>query len=542
MNSNYKIPVPFNEPIKSYAPGSPEKKALKKKLDEMYNQKIEIPLIINGEEVKTGNMGKSICPHDHQHVLAEFHQAGEKEVKDAIAASQEAWKTWSVMPWEERAAIFLRAAELLTGPYREEMNAATMLCQSKSAFQAEIDCVAELADFLRFNVYYMQEIYQNQPENVKTIWNRMEYRPLEGFIYAITPFNFTSIGGNLPTAPAIMGNVALWKPSRTAVYSNYVFMKILHEAGLPKGVVNFIPGPSSSITNIVLEDPHFSGIHFTGSTAVFNMLWQRSAENLNKYKTYPRIVGETGGKDFLVVHHSACPRQVATAIVRGAFEYQGQKCSANSRAYLPKGKWNETWKELQEELSRIKMGDVRDFSNFVNAVIDKASFDNIKDYIQYAKDSKDADVIWGGTCDDSKGYFVEPTIILTTDPHFKTMEEEIFGPVITFYLYEDDKFEEILHVCDTTSVYGLTGGVFATDREAVVLAQDVLRHAAGNFYINDKTTGAVVGQQPFGGARKSGTDDKAGSVFNLLRWTSVRTTKECLLPPTDFVYPFMDEE
>ncbi|MCK5848574.1 MAG: L-glutamate gamma-semialdehyde dehydrogenase [Caldisericia bacterium] len=542
MNSNYKIPVPKNEPIKTYAPGSPEKIELKNKLEEMYNKKIEIPLIINGEEVRTGNMGKSICPHDHKHVLAEFHQAGEKEIKDAIEASQKAWMMWSIMPWEERAAIFLRAAELLAGPYRAEMNAATMLCQSKNVYQSEIDSVAELVDFLRYNVYFMQEIYQNQPNNSDGVWNRLEYRPLEGFVYAITPFNFTSIGGNLPTAPAIMGNVSLWKPSRTAVYSNYVFMKILHEAGLPKGVVNFIPGPSSKISDIVLENPNFAGIHFTGSTEVFNMLWKRSAENMPKYKSYPRIVGETGGKDFLVVHKSANPREVATAIVRGAFEYQGQKCSANSRAYLPRGKWNEIWKEIQEEMSRVKMGDVMDFTNFINAVIDKVSFDKISNYIEYAKNSKDADIVWGGKCDDSKGYFVEPTIILTTDPHFKTMEEEIFGPVITFYLYEDDKYSEVLELCNSTSQYALTGGIFATEREAVIQAEHVLRNAAGNFYINDKTTGAVVGHQPFGGARVSGTNDKAGSVFNLLRWTSIRTTKECFLPAKDFVYPFMDEE
>ena len=388
----------------------------------------------------------------------------------------------------------------------------------------------------------MQEIYQNQPNNSEGIWNRLEYRPLEGFIYAITPFNFTSIGGNLPTAPAIMGNVALWKPSRTAVYSNYVFMKILHEAGLPKGVVNFIPGPSSKISDIVLEDPNFAGIHFTGSTEVFNMLWKRSAENMPKYKSYPRIVGETGGKDFLVVHKSANPREVATAIVRGAFEYQGQKCSANSRAYLPKGRWNEIWKEIQEEMSRVKMGDVMDFTNFINAVIDRSSFDKIAGYIEYAKNSKDADIIWGGKCDDSKGYFIKPTIILTTDPHFKTMEEEVFGPVITFYLYEDDKYAETLELCNSTSQYALTGGIFATEREAVIQAEHVLRNAAGNFYINDKTTGAVVGHQPFGGARVSGTNDKAGSVFNLLRWTSIRTTKECFCPARDFAYPFMDEE
>jgi 1-pyrroline-5-carboxylate dehydrogenase len=542
MNSNYKIPAPINEPILSYAPNSPERIQLKKKLDEMYQTKIEIPLIIDGKEVKTGNKATCICPHEHHHVLAEFHQAGEREIKDAIESTQVAWQTWSIMPWEERAAIFLRAAELLTGPYRDEMNAATMLCQSKNAFQAEIDCVAELADFLRYNVHFMQKIYQTQPNNSKGIWNRLEYRPLEGFIYAITPFNFTSIGGNLPTAPAIMGNVSLWKPARTAVYSNYVFMKILLEAGLPKGVINFIPGPSSAITDIVLDSPHFAGVHFTGSTEVFQMLWKRSSENLSRYKSYPRIVGETGGKDFLVVHPSSCPREVSTAIIRGAFEYQGQKCSANSRAYLPTSLWNEIWKQLQEQLSRIKMGDVRDFSNFLNAVIDKPSFDKIKEYIQYAKGHKDAQIIWGGTCDDSKGYFIEPTIILTTDPHFKTMEEEIFGPVITFYIYEDEQYEKTLELCNTTSEYGLTGGIFSRDREAVILAEHVLRHAAGNFYINDKTTGAVVGHQPFGGGRSSGTNDKAGSEFNLLRWTSIRNTKECFTPAKDFVYPFMEEE
>lgn len=542
MNSNYKVPVPENEPILSYAPNSPERSQLKNKLEEMYQTSLEIPLIIHGEEVKTGNLGKCVCPHDHQHTLATFHQAGETEIQSAIQSSQEAWKTWSVVPWEERVAVFLRAAELLAGPYRAEMNAATMLCQSKSAYQAEIDCVAELADFLRYNAYFMQNIYQTQPNNSKGIWNRLEYRPLEGFIYAITPFNFTSIGGNLPSAPAIMGNVALWKPARTAVYSNYVFMKILIEAGLPKGVINFVPGSSSMITDLVLDSPHFAGIHFTGSTEVFQMLWKRSAENLSKYKSYPRIVGETGGKDFLVVHSSAHPREVSTAIVRGAFEFQGQKCSANSRAYLPESLWNDIWKELQEQLGRVTIGDVRDFSNFMNAVIDKTSFDKIKSYIDYAKNHQDAKVIWGGTCDDSKGYFIEPTIILTTDPHFKTMQEEIFGPVITIYIYKDEAYQETLELCNTTSEYGLTGGVFAHDREAIIQAEEVLRHAAGNFYINDKVTGAVVGHQPFGGGRSSGTNDKAGSEFNLLRWTSIRNTKECFSPPKEFEYPFMSEK
>ncbi|PID28562.1 MAG: 1-pyrroline-5-carboxylate dehydrogenase [Candidatus Cloacimonadota bacterium] len=538
-----RIPKPVNEPIKSYAPGTIERAELRKAVDKMKNEQIEIPLIIGGKEVKTGNTGKCIEPHNHKNVLAIYHKAGEKEVKAAIEAAMKAQKEWAAMPYEMRAGIFLKAAELLSKKYRYLLNAATMLNQSKSPFQAEIDSACELIDFLRFNSYYMQQIYTEQPMYSPTgMWNMVEHRNLEGFVFAVTPFNFTAIGGNLPTSPAMMGNVVLWKPASTAVLANYYFMKILQEAGLPDGVINFIPGSGSQVGDPVLASEHFAGLHFTGSTKVFNGMWKTIGENMDKYKTYPRIVGETGGKDFIFVHKSADEKALIPAIIRGAFEYQGQKCSAASRAYIPKTIWNNIKDKLIEEIKTITVGSTVDFGNFFNAVIDKASFDNCKSYIEHAQKSADAEIIVGGECDDSIGYFVNPTVIVTTDPKYKSMQEEIFGPIITVYVYEDEKYEETLELCDQTSVYALTGAVFANDRKAVATAVNALRQAAGNFYINDKPTGAVVGQQPFGGARGSGTNDKAGSMINLQRWVSVRTIKETFMPPYDYRYPFLEKE
>jgi len=542
VNGIFNVPIPRNEPVLAYGPGSREKKELKAKLAEMKSQQIEIPIIIGGKEVKTGNMGESRCPHDHRHVLARYHKAGEKEVNMAIEAALKARSTWAAMPWEARAAIFLKAADLLAGPYRATLNATNMLNASKTVFQAEIDSACELIDFYRFNPYYMQEIYRQQPASSAGCWNYLDQRPLEGFVFAVTPFNFASIAGNLPTAPAMMGNVVLWKPASSTVYVAYHIMQLLKEAGLPDGVINMVPGPGASVGNPALASPYLAGIHFTGSTSTFQGMWKTVGANISKYKSYPRIVGETGGKDFIFAHSSADIETLTVAMVRGAFEYQGQKCSAASRAYIPKSLWPKLKERLVDMVSQIKMGDPEDFTNFMCAVIDRAAFETITSYIDYAKNSSEAEFITGGNYDDSTGYFIEPTFILTTNPKFKTMEEEIFGPVLTIYIYPDDEYEETLHLCDETSPYGLTGAVFAQDRSAILFARDILRNAAGNFYINDKPTGAVVGQQPFGGSRASGTNDKAGSMLNLQRWVSPRAIKENFLPPRDFRYPHMEEK
>ena len=539
----FDLPYPENEPVKDYAPGSPERESLKAMLEKLSSEKFEIPVIIGGKAVTTGKMGKCVIPHDHSHVLGEYHMAGEKEVNMAIEAALEARKTWAKTSWEVRASIFKKMAVLLAGPYRDILNAATMLNQSKTAYQAEIDAAAELVDFYNFNAYYMQEIIQEQPPySPEGQWNRLEQRPLEGFVFAVTPFNFTSIAGNLPTSPALMGNVVLWKPASSAVYSPYFLMQMFKEAGLPDGVINFIPGSGGSVGNPVMASPHLAGVHFTGSTPVFQNMWKTIGTGIANYKSYPRIVGETGGKDFIFTHPTADVDVLKTAIVRGAFEYQGQKCSAASRAYIPKSLWSELKDDLVKTTEGIKMGDPKDFRNFFNAVIDKAAFDTIVSYIEYARESKDAEIICGGTYDDSKGYFIRPTIVLTTDPHHKLMEEEIFGPVMTIYVYDDEKLEETLDHCDNTSPYALTGAVLAQDRLAAEYIADRLQNAAGNFYINDKPTGAVVGQQPFGGGRASGTNDKAGSKANLLRWVTPRTIKENFIPAKDYPYPFMEEK
>lgn len=542
-NIQVSVPKAVNEPIKSYAPGSVEKAELKARIAELKATEIEIPLIIGGKEVRTGNTVECVIPHNHQHVLARYHLAGKKEVADAIAASQKAYKTWSTMPWESRVAIFRRMASLLAGPYRQTINAATMLNMSKNAFQAEIDSACELIDFFNFNTGYAQEIYEQQPPySPDGMWNMVEHRPLEGFIFAVTPFNFTSIAGNLPTAPALMGNVVLWKPASSTVYPAWFLMEMFKKAGLPDGVINFIPGPGSKVGPVVMEDPNLAGIHFTGSTAVFQNMWKTLGNNISKYKTYPRIVGETGGKDFCIAHESADVDGLVTAMIRGAFEYQGQKCSALSRCYIPSTLWGAVKEKYTAQMATIKMGAVEDFSNFVNAVIDKAAFESITAYIDYARESKNAELLTGGNYDDSTGYYIEPTTIITTDPHFKTMEEEIFGPVLTIYIYDPANWTETLELVDSTSPYALTGCVFADDREAILEASAALTHAAGNFYINDKPTGAVVGQQPFGGSRASGTNDKAGSMFNLVRWVSQRTIKETFVPANDYRYPFLAEK
>lgn len=540
--TQYRIPQPVNEPVCGYVPGSPEREKLKAALNELKLKQIEIPLVIDGKEVRTDKKVKVTAPHDHSLVLGYAYHGSKKEFQMAIDAALKAQKSWAALPAQQRVAVFLRAADLLAGPYRHLMNAATMLAHSKNPFQAEIDGVCELVDFFRFNAYYMQMITDIQPFNPDPlIWNRIDYRPLEGFIFAVTPFNFVSINGNLPTAPALWGNVAVWKPARSVLYTSHFLMKIWMEAGLPPGVINFVTGKASEISEVILNDQNLAGIHFTGSTAVFQNIWKTIGQNIAKYKTYPRIVGETGGKDFIFVHNSANPAQVATAITRGAFEYQGQKCSAASRAYIPKSLWSEIKEILLKQIKEIKMGDPCDFSNFINAIIDRGAFDSIKSYIDYAKSSSEAKILTGGNCDDSRGYFIDATVIETSNPKFKTMQEEVFGPVMTVYVYEDADFEKTLHLCDQTSPYALTGAIFAIDRNAVELAENVLRNAAGNFYINDKPTGAVVGQQPFGGARASGTNDKAGALHNMIRWTSPRAIKENLLPPSDFRYPFMGQ-
>lgn len=541
-NSIYRFADPGNEPVKSYAPGTPEKAALKQVLKQVSSEEWDIPLIIGGKEVRTGNTGKVVMPHNHQHVLATYHKAGEKEVQMAIDAAMKAHKEWSELPWVERASVMMRVAELFATKYRYLLNASVMLGQSKSPFQAEIDAPCELIDFLRYSAYYAGQIYADQPYSDKGILNRLEYRALEGFVFSLSPFNFTSIASNLNMGPAMMGNVAVWKPSTTAIHSNYLLMKVFQEAGLPDGVVNFIPGQGSVIGKVITASLDLAGFHFTGSTATFNTLWRQMGNNLETYKSYPKIVGETGGKNFIFVHPSSPTTEVATAIVRGAFEYQGQKCSAGSRAYIPQSLWPAVKEAVGDMLKEIKMGDPQDFTNFFNAVIDEASFDNIMDYINHAKQAPDAQVLFGGNGDKSVGYFIEPTVILTSNPQFKTMTEEIFGPVITIYVYEDSQYEETLELCDRTSPYGLTGSIFARDRYAIQTAFAKLRYSAGNFYVNDKPTGAVIAQQPFGGSRASGTNDKAGGPLNLIRWTNPRCIKEAFVPPTHFGYPFLGEE
>lgn len=541
MNQIPKVPTAVNEPVCHYEPGTPQRKALKAKLKELKSKELEIPLIIGGREVYTGNTAESVMPHNHGHVLARYHLAGEREVNMAIEAALKAKEQWSRTPWETRVAVMKKTAYLVSTKYRTTINAAAMLGLSKTPHQAEIESVCELTDFLNFNSDFLQQLYSQQPPySPDGTWNRLEHRPLEGFVFAATPFNFLAIAGNLPSAPALMGNVALWKPASSAVYPAYHLMRIFMEAGLPDGVINFIPGPGSVVGPTVMQSEYLAGIHFTGSTSVFQNMWKTVGDNIATYRSYPRIVGETGGKDFIVAHESADVEAVAAAIIRGAFEYQGQKCSAVSRVYIPQSLYPKLKERLLEEVRSIKVGDVEDFSNFMNAVIDKSSFDKIKGYIDYAKESSEATIISGGEADDSTGYFIQPTIIETDNPHFKTMVEEIFGPVVTLYP-TSESFEEVLRLCDQTSQYGLTGAVFARDRAAIDLATEVLTQAAGNFYINDKPTGSIVGQQPFGGARASGTNDKAGSMFNLVRWVSQRAIKENFDPPRDFRYPFMEE-
>ena len=536
----FRPPPPVNEPVRSYAPGTPERESLQKRLNEMRSERVEIPCVIGGKDVKTGKLREAVMPHDKDHVLAEVHQGGAAEVEQAIKASAEAWNDWHRLPWEERAAVFLRAAELLAGPWRDTLNAATMLGQSKTAHQAEIDAACEMTDFWRFNPYFMVRMYEEQPFSSPGVWNRMEYRPLEGFVFAITPFNFTAIGGNLPTAPALMGDTVVWKPAATAALSAYYTMRLLQEAGLPDGVVNLVYGPAAEIANTALASEDLAGVHFTGSTEVFQGIWKTIGDNIASYRSYPRIVGETGGKDFIVAHPTADVDAVATAIVRGSFEYQGQKCSAASRVYAPANLWDELKERLVEQVGAIKMGDVTDFSNFMGAVIDEKALAKHREAIEEAKTK--AKVLVGGTIDDSEGYFVEPTVIETSDPNFRLMREELFGPIVTTYVYPEGKFEETLELVDKTAPYALTGAIFADDREAVIKAGDVLRYAAGNLYVNDKPTGAVVAQQPFGGSRASGTNDKAGSMWNLIRWVSPRTIKETFVPPTDYRYPFMGSD
>jgi len=537
----YKVPIAVNEPVKSYAPNSPERNELLATYAKMYQKQVDIPVYIGGEEIRTGKVVKIHPPHDHQHCVGQYHTADKALVEKAVEKAIEAREKWAKTPWQDRAAIFLKAADLLAGPFRARINAATMIAQSKNVFQAEIDASCELIDFFRFNVEFMTEIYNNQPQSSAGIWNRMEYRPLEGFVYAITPFNFTSIAGNLPASPALMGNVVVWKPARSQVYSAQVLMELFRAAGLPDGVINMVTGPSADITDVLLNSKYFAGIHFTGSTPVFQSFWKLIGQNVSKYISYPRIVGETGGKDFVWMHQSADAKQVATALSRGAFEYQGQKCSAASRAYIPKSKWANVRNYLEADIKSMKMGTPDDTSNFINAVIDDRAFNKLSKYIDQAKADKNAEVIIGGNYDNSKGYFIEPTVILTNNPNYTTMCTELFGPVLTIYVYEDTDWKDSLVTLDHTSGYALTGAIFSQDRYAINYATNALENAAGNFYINDKPTGAVVGQQPFGGARGSGTNDKAGSVWNLLRWVSNRTIKETFVAPTNYRYPFLEQ-
>ena len=539
-NGLFQVPNSYNEPIHSYAPGTRERALLKQELERQFAQEVEVPLVIGGRQIRTGRLNKMVCPHDHQHVLGHYHEAGEAEIRMAIEAALKAKRAWENTPWEDRAAVFHKIASLVSDRYRYKLNAATMLNQSKSAYQAEIDSACETADFFRYNVKFMEQIYANQPHSTAHTWNRVHYRALEGFVFAVTPFNFTAIAANLPTSPAIMGNTVVWKPASTSVLSNYYLMEIYQEAGLPDGVINFIPGRGSLMSKLILDHPGFAGLHFTGSTGVFNAMWKTVGENLGRYTIYPRLIGETGGKDYIFVHQSADLQDAATAIVRGAFEYQGQKCSACSRVYAPQSRWAELQDLVLGMIGQIRMGDVRDFRNFMNAVIDEAAFDATMGYIEAARRSPNARILAGGHGDKSKGYFIEPTVILATDPHFLTMEEEIFAPVLTIFVYPDERLEETIETLDKTSPYALTGSIFARDRHVINQLTEALAASAGNFYINDKCSGAVVGQQPFGGARASGTNDKAGSFLNLIRWSSPRTIKETFLPARGHAYPFME--
>ncbi len=538
-NAFYKVPVAVNEPVKSYAPGSPEREDLLNEYKRMYNTQVDVPMYIGDQKVFTEDKRPLSPPHDHKHIVGTSNYGSAKHVKDAIDSAMNARNNWSQLPWEQRASIFLKAADLLAGPFRNKLNAATMLAQSKNVMQAEIDAACELIDFFRFNVQYMSQLYKEQPESQPGMWNRLEHRPLEGFVFALTPFNFTSICANLCAAPAMLGNVVVWKPAETQIYSAQVIMELFEAAGLPKGVINMVTVSGREIASVIFEDKNFAGLHFTGSTDVFRTLWKGIGNNIEKYKSYPRIVGETGGKDFIVAHKSAVPSEVATAISRGAFEYQGQKCSAASRAYVPNNIWEAVRNQIIDDVKSFKMGSPEDPNNFINAVISEKAFDSISSYIDYAQNAEDAEVIVGGNYDKSQGYFIEPTVVVTSNPKFKTMVEEIFGPVITIYVYDESNWEETLDLVDSTSDYALTGAILSVDRYAVELATKKLENAAGNFYINDKPTGAVVGQQPFGGARASGTNDKAGSILNLLRWVSPRTIKETYVPATDFRYPFL---
>jgi 1-pyrroline-5-carboxylate dehydrogenase len=542
MKGTFRVPTPVNEPNLSYAPGSPERESLKKKLAEMSAERIEIPLLIGGKEVRTGDTSTAVMPHRHGHVLATWHRAGKKEIADAIQAAHDAWREWSCWKFEDRAKVFLRAAELLSTTWRDIVNGATMLNQSKTAHQAEIDSACELIDFFRFNVAFAERIYQDQPISVSTASNRMDYRPLEGFIYAVTPFNFTAIAGNLPSSPAILGNTVVWKPASSTVFSNYQVARLFEAAGLPPGVINFVPGNAGPISDVVLNHADFGGIHFTGSTQVFHSIWKQVGDNISKYKSYPRLVGETGGKDFMIAHPSADPAAVATAIIRGGYEFQGQKCSALSRAYIPDTMWNSMRDSLVDAINAIQMGDIADFRNFMGAVIDDVAFKKLSGYIQAARQSPDAKILAGGETDGRVGYFIRPTLIQANRPNYVTMCEELFGPVVTVYVYPENEWKSTLRVVDETSPYALTGAVFARDPQAIADANTALRYAAGNFYVNDKPTGAIVGQQPFGGSRASGTNDKAGSMMNLLRWVSARTIKETFAPPTEYKYPFMSDK
>ena len=538
----FRPPAAVNEPVRGYEPGSPHRESLRGRLAEMERERLDIPLVIGGEDVRTGATREAVMPHRKAHVLGDVHQGGAPEVQRAIEAAGEAWHDWHRVPWEERAAVFLRAAELLAGPWRDTLNAATMLGQSKTAHQAEIDAACELTDFLRFNVQFMHRIYEEQPLSSPGVWNRMEYRPLEGFVFAVTPFNFTAIGGNLPSSAALMGNTVVWKPASTASVSAYYLMRLFEEAGLPPGVINLVYGAGAEIGDVALASPELAGVHFTGSTPVFQSMWKTIGGSIDRYRNYPRIVGETGGKDFIVAHPSADPDAVAAAILRGSFEYQGQKCSAASRIYAPSNLWPALRERLEEEVAGIGMGDVSDFGNFMGAVIDENALRGHREAIADARSAEGVEIVAGGGVDDSEGFFVEPTVIETRDPHFRLMREELFGPIVTTYVYPENEWEQTLELIDETAPYALTGAVFADDREALIEAEEALRYAAGNFYVNDKPTGAVVGQQPFGGARASGTNDKAGSMWNLIRWVSPRTIKETFMPATDYRYPFMEPD
>jgi len=538
-NAIFKTPIPINEPVRSYTPGSADREALIAAITDLKSKEHDIPMIINGKEVRTKKKISVHPPHEHKHTLGNYYKGDAKNIKDAIDAALEAKEAWANLAWEQRASIFLKAADLLAGPYRMKLNAATMLGQSKNVYQAEIDSACELIDFLRFNVYYMTEIYSVQPESNPGMWNRLEWRPLEGFIFALTPFNFTAIAGNLPSSPAMMGNVVVWKPAETQIFSAQVIMEVFREAGLPDGVINLVFVSGQEAGEVIFTHPHFAGLHFTGGTNTFNAIWKKIGDNIEKYKSYPRIVGETGGKDFVMVHPSASATEVATALVRGAFEYQGQKCSAASRAYIPKSLWSKVLKKMKKDIETFSMGSTEDFGNFINAVIDEKSFDSLAGFIEKARKSKKAEIVIGGTYDKTEGFYIAPTVIETSEPKYETMCTELFGPVLTVYVYKDKDFEETLKLVDQTSPYALTGSIFAKDRYAIDLATKILVNSAGNFYINDKPTGAVVGQQPFGGARGSGTNDKAGSVLNLYRWVSARTIKETFVPPVDYRYPFL---